>query len=75
MFVLLIRWRISMRVIWLWRMLSTVIIFTTFLNDFDTEVCPNGGVVTFSDGHVDCSIHSEEVDEEEEEDSGGVPYL
>jgi hypothetical protein len=27
-----------------------------------------GGAITYSDGYVDCSIHGEEVDEEE--DSG-----
>jgi hypothetical protein len=49
-------------------------VFTSFLIEFGFEVCPVGGVVTFLDGHVDCSVHSDEEDQEED-DSGGVPYL
>jgi prepilin-type N-terminal cleavage/methylation domain-containing protein len=52
------------------------VVFSSFLTEFGSEVCPVGGVVSYSDGHVDCSVHGEEVDEEE--DSGGddgVPYL
>jgi prepilin-type N-terminal cleavage/methylation domain-containing protein len=52
------------------------VVFTSFLTEFGFEGCPVGGVVSFSDGHVDCSVHLDEVDEEDDsgEDSG-VPYL
>ncbi|MBH9967902.1 type II secretion system protein [[Bacillus] enclensis] len=49
------------------------VVFASFLSDFGSGVCPVGGVVSYSGGHVECSVHSVEVDEEE--DSGGVPYL
>jgi prepilin-type N-terminal cleavage/methylation domain-containing protein len=53
------------------------VVFTSFLTEFGSEVCPVGGVVTYEDGHVDCSVHSDEVDEEEDsgEDDDGVPFL
>ncbi len=39
-------------------------------------MCPVGGVITYTGGHVECSVHGEEVDEEEDSgDDGGVPYL
>ncbi|WRP06325.1 type II secretion system protein [Rossellomorea aquimaris] len=50
--------------------------FTSFLNEFDSEVCPVGGVVTYTDESIVCSVHGEEVDEEEDSgDDGGVPFL
>jgi prepilin-type N-terminal cleavage/methylation domain-containing protein len=50
--------------------------FTSFLSEFGSEVCPIGGAITYSDGHVDCSVHGEVMDEEEDSgDDGGVPYL
>jgi hypothetical protein len=49
---------------------------TSFLIEFDSDVCPVGGVVRYSDGSIDCSVHGEEVDEEEDSgDDGGVPFL
>jgi prepilin-type N-terminal cleavage/methylation domain-containing protein len=52
------------------------VVFTSFLTEFGSEVCPVGGVVSYYDGHVDCSVHSDEVDEEEDSgEDGGVPNL
>jgi hypothetical protein len=48
------------------------VVFSSFLNEFGSEVCPVGGGVRYSDGHVDCSVHTS--DNENEEDDG-VPYL
>jgi prepilin-type N-terminal cleavage/methylation domain-containing protein len=49
------------------------VVFTSFLTELGSVVCPVGGVVSYEDGHVNCSLHSDEIDEEE--NSGGVPYL
>jgi hypothetical protein len=51
--------------------------FAAFLSDSGSEVWPVVGMVTFLYGHVDCSVHSEEVDEEEDSgwDDRGVPVL
>jgi hypothetical protein len=55
---------------------NTKVNFTTFLNEFDSEVCPVGGVVSYSDGHVDCSVHSDDDEiEGDSADDGGVPFL
>lgn len=50
--------------------------FNKFLTEFGSDLCPVGGVVTYTDGHVECSVHGEEEPEEEDSgDDGGVPYL
>jgi prepilin-type N-terminal cleavage/methylation domain-containing protein len=52
------------------------VMFSTFLKEFGSEVCPVGGVITYTDGHVDCSVHSPGVsDEHNSGDEGGVPFL
>lgn len=52
------------------------VLFGRYLTQFGSEVCPVGGEISYSDGHVDCSVHGEEVEEEEDSgDDGGVPYL
>ncbi|WP_010175464.1 type IV pilin protein [Bacillus coahuilensis] len=45
-------------------------LFGQFLVGYD-EICPIGGVVSYVDGHVECSEHGES----EEDDGGGVPIL
>jgi hypothetical protein len=68
------RRRISIGVIWLWRMEDVEhsdVIFTTFLNGFGSEVCPVCGEVSYLDGHIDCSVHSDSGEKNEKEDSGG----
>ncbi|MBN8193793.1 type II secretion system protein [Bacillus sp. NTK074B] len=52
------------------------VVFHPFLMEFGSELCPVGGMITYTDGHVECSVHGEEVDEEEDSgDDGGVPYF
>ncbi|WP_197489751.1 type II secretion system protein [Rossellomorea aquimaris] len=52
------------------------VVFSTFLKELGSEVCPVGGAINYLDGHVDCSVHGEVVDEEEGSgDDGGVPFL
>ncbi|WP_061808967.1 type II secretion system protein [Rossellomorea vietnamensis] len=52
------------------------VVFHAFLREFGSELCPVGGVIDYMDGYVECSVHGEEVDEEEDSgDDGGVPYL
>jgi hypothetical protein len=32
-------------------------IFASYLKGFNSEVCPVGREIVYSDGHVDCSVH------------------
>ncbi|TDL78999.1 type II secretion system protein [Peribacillus frigoritolerans] len=41
------------------------VLFGRYLTQIGSEVCPVGGEIAYSDGHVDCSVHGEEVEEEE----------
>ncbi|MBW3110304.1 type II secretion system GspH family protein [Bacillus sp. MCCB 382] len=51
-------------------------VFNDFLTENGSELCPVGGVITYLDGVVECSVHGEDIDEEEDSgDDGGVPYL
>ncbi|NMH70537.1 hypothetical protein HF072_17295 [Bacillus sp. RO3] len=52
------------------------VVFTAFLNSFGSEVCTVGGEITYSDGHANCGVHGEKVEEKEDSgDDGGVPFL
>jgi hypothetical protein len=31
-------------------------LFQQFLNDYEFEICPSGGVISYEDGEVKCSI-------------------
>ena len=51
-------------------------LFGQTLLEFGEEVCPDGGVISYLDGDVDCSVHSDsEISEDEEDDNGDVPFL
>ncbi|NPE23407.1 MULTISPECIES: type II secretion system protein [unclassified Fusibacter] len=51
-------------------------IFNQFLIDNFDEVCPAGGVISYEDGKVKCSIHGSGSEGEEEEGPGEeVPWL
>ncbi len=45
-------------------------------NDYG-GVCPSGGVISFVEGEIHCSIHSSDNQDEEpdEEDDGSVPFI
>lgn len=51
--------------------------FAQYLREFDGEICPAGGVITYQDGQVDCSIHPKEKQKEDQDDDGvgEIPYL
>lgn len=49
----------------------TVTAFNEFLLSYGDEICPVGGEISYDDGKVECSIHS--VNDEDKEDE--VPYL
>jgi prepilin-type N-terminal cleavage/methylation domain-containing protein len=48
--------------------------FITFVNEYDQEICPEGGVVSRSEGRINCSIHFDEEVEDSDEDEE-VPFL
>lgn len=50
--------------------------FNQFLIENFDEICPVGGVITYEDGKVKCSLHEDESDEEEDEPpEDEVPWL
>lgn len=48
------------------------VVFKEFLSRYDEEMCPEHGVITYEDGDVMCSDHSESGEEDKSED---VPFL
>lgn len=54
------------------------VVFTQHLLEYGEGICPEDGVFSYVDGEVQCSVHSnddEEIEDEEEGGSGGVPFL
>lgn len=51
-------------------------IFNQFITDNFGEACPTGGVISFEDGKVKCSVHDGGSEGEEDEGPGEeVPWL
>jgi type IV pilus assembly protein PilA len=51
-------------------------IFNQFIIDNFDEICPAGGVISYEDGKVKCSVHKDISDGDEEESPGDeVPWL
>ena len=50
-------------------------IFNQFLIDNFDEICPAGGVISYEDGKVKCSVHKELSYGDEEPPEGEVPWL
>lgn len=48
-------------------------IFQQYLNDYESEICPSGGAISYKDGEIKCSIHDDVEREEEVEEV--VPFL
>lgn len=51
------------------------VLFTEFMLTNDFEICPYNGVITYIDGKIECSVHSDEHGENDRDDGGEVPYL
>ncbi|MEQ6376435.1 type II secretion system protein [Bacillaceae bacterium S4-13-56] len=50
--------------------------FVDYLATYDGDVCPENGVMTYHDGVVNCSIHSEDLSNENDSNDGvGVPFF
>ena len=49
--------------------------FMELLLSYSHKLCPENGVISYFEGKVLCSIHSETIDEEDPGDSDEVPYL
>lgn len=51
--------------------------FNQFLIENFDEVCPAGGVISYGDGKVKCSLHEDVSEDEETEEPSGdeVPWL
>ena len=50
-------------------------IFTQFLIENCDIVCTTGGMISYSDGKVKCSVHSDIGDDDEEPPEDEVPWL
>jgi len=49
-------------------------VLVNYLHGYDEKLCPLGGEVSYSDGKIQCSVHSDRQDDEDLDESG-VPYL
>ncbi|AST93641.1 hypothetical protein BC6307_21420 [Sutcliffiella cohnii] len=50
--------------------------FEQFLLEYDQEICPVGGIVTYVEGEVECSVHGDNgKNHEEDENVDEVPFL
>jgi len=48
-------------------------LFTMYVREFGEQICPENGVITYVDGEVNCSVHT--VNDHEEDNEGEVPFL
>lgn len=53
--------------------------FNNFINQYDKELCPSSGIITYSNGEIKCSVHrnndEESSNEENDDGDGSVPFL
>lgn len=49
----------------------TEVLFSNYLDEYNVKICPSDGEISYINDEVTCSVHREDVDEENEE----VPYL
>jgi prepilin-type N-terminal cleavage/methylation domain-containing protein len=51
--------------------------FNQFLIENFDEICPAGGVISYENGRVKCSVHTdgESIESDDEDDDGSVPFL
>lgn len=52
-------------------------LWNTFLQEYDQELCPSEGTITYVEGEINCSVHStnNNHDEEENNEDSSVPFL
>lgn len=53
----------------------TVTAFNEFCLSYGDEICIVGGQISFVDGKVECSIHSESGADSGDDEEDEVPYL
>jgi len=46
-------------------------LFNNYLNDYNQQICPKDGIISYDNGKVRCTIH----DVKEENDGDDVPYI
>jgi prepilin-type N-terminal cleavage/methylation domain-containing protein len=49
--------------------------FSQYLHEYDKDICPNHGEISYVDEKIECSVHPREDDSNSDEDEGEVPYL
>ena len=45
------------------------------MDHYNINICPCGGIITYSDGDMHCSAHKKDDDEEGERDDNSIPFL
>lgn len=50
------------------------LLFAMHVREFGERICPENGVITYVDGEVNCSVHTVN-DHEEDEEAEEVPFL
>jgi len=54
----------------------TDVVFAQYLQEYGENICPDHGDISYVDGKVQCSIHTEEDDNDsDDKDDGSVPFL
>ena len=48
-------------------------IFNHFYEEYSKDICPKGGIITYKNMSISCSIHNREEDDEDAGDD--IPYL
>ena len=55
------------------------VLFSQYLQEYQGAVCPAGGAMSYMDGEVECSVHShnevEQDNQDEDRESDSVPFL
>lgn len=49
------------------------IIFDKYVQQYEKDICPDSGIVTYEDRKIKCSIHS--LGRDDEQNNGDVPYI
>lgn len=52
------------------------ITFSSFIKNYGEDLCPSGGVFSYSNGEIECSVHgSQSYDDSDGDKEEEVPYL
>jgi prepilin-type N-terminal cleavage/methylation domain-containing protein len=54
----------------------TVVLFAQYQQQYDEELCPVKGLISYINGHVECSVHPRNYENKDQKgEEGDVPFL